>query len=135
MLRYFNVWGARQNPAGSYAAVVAKFTDCMRNNIPLTIFGDGLQQRDFVPVKTVVAANYAAALMPMKNWEIINVATGKSITLLMLIDELKKNFQQFNAGITFMPARNGDIYCSQADCTKLKALLKESKSPFYKNLS
>jgi UDP-glucose 4-epimerase len=120
ILRYFNVYGERQNPNGPYAAVVAQFKECMKKNIPLTIFGDGTQTRDFVPINTVVQANLTAGTLPVgaHSFEIFNIGTGKSITLLELIDHLKQEFPEFNAGITFLPARNGDIKQSRADCSK-----------------
>ena len=62
-LRYFNVFGQRQNPFGPYAGVVAQFTKRMENNEPIIIFGDGNQSRDFVPVETVVAANLKLAYL------------------------------------------------------------------------
>jgi nucleoside-diphosphate-sugar epimerase len=127
-LRYFNVYGERQNPQGSYAAVVPKFKLCMKTNTPITIFGDGLQRRDFVPVETVVQANIHAGLMAQNAScaETFNVATGTSITLLDLVDTLKTEYPEFSAGVRFQPARTGDIYSSQADCRKLKQLLEHT---------
>lgn len=120
ILRYFNVYGERQNPNGPYAAVVAQFKECMKKNIPLTIFGDGTQTRDFVPINTVVQANLTAGTLPVgaHSFEIFNIGTGKSITLLELIEHLKQEFPEFNAGISFLPARSGDIKKSHADCSK-----------------
>lgn len=120
VLRYFNVYGDRQNPNGAYAAVVAKFSDLMKNNKQITIFGDGLQTRDFVPVKRVAQANLTVAMLDQKymNGQIFNVGTGKSITLLELVDMLKNKFSGYNQDIKFMPARDGDIKYSMADCSK-----------------
>lgn len=125
MLRYFNVYGERQNPHGAYAAVVAKFQDQMRNNMPITIFGDGLQTRDFVPVREVVMANLVLALLPAERvaGTVCNVATGTSITLLELVELLKKDFPAWDAGIIFKPAREGDIKHSRADCSRYAALI------------
>jgi len=123
-LRYFNVFGERQNPNGAYAAVVAKFKDLMKQNKPLTIFGDGLQTRDFIPVSDVVEANLTVAMLPPEsmNGQVFNVATGKSINLLELIDMLKNNFPAYDQDILFKPARAGDIKHSSADCSKYKCI-------------
>lgn len=120
VLRYFNVFGNRQNPNGAYAAVVAKFTDLMKKDLPVTIFGDGLQTRDFIPVETVVEANLILAMLKdiQMNGQIFNVATGKSINLFELIDTLKKDFPQYDKEIIFKPTRPGDIKHSIADTTK-----------------
>jgi len=122
VLRYFNVFGKRQNPDGTYAAVVAKFTDLMKKNKPLTIFGDGLQTRDFIPVEDVAEANLTVAMLDEKQMigQIFNVATGKSISLFELIDMLKKDFPHYNQEIQFKAARQGDIKHSFANCSKYK---------------
>jgi UDP-glucose 4-epimerase len=123
-LRYFNVWGERQNPNGAYAAVVAKFMDQMRNNLPITIFGDGMQTRDFVPVSKVAQANLMLGMLaPSVAGNVYNIATGKSITLLELIDQLKKEFPTYQTQINFVPARAGDIKFSTADCSKYFSLV------------
>ena len=125
MLRYFNVCGPRQNPNGAYAAVVAKFTHNMQHNLPITIFGDGTQTRDFVPVDQIVQAN---VFMAMGNPEytrgqVFNIATGKSISLFELVAQLKQQFQNYSAPIHFDPERPGDIKHSQADCSAYFNLL------------
>ena len=120
-LRYFNVYGPRQNPESPYAGVVAKFTQCMQHNKPITIFGDGLQIRDFVHVSLIVQANLLLASSDTGNGEIFNVATGTSATLLDLVEQLKKQYPHYNQVIKFEPARPGDLKISQADCSKYKA--------------
>ncbi|KKP29183.1 MAG: hypothetical protein UR12_C0013G0013 [candidate division TM6 bacterium GW2011_GWF2_30_66] len=124
VLRYFNVFGDRQNPNGAYAAVVAKFTDSMRNNKQITIFGDGLQTRDFVPVESVAEANLTVAMLDknLMNGQIFNVGTGKSVTLLDLVEMLKEKFPNYKQELQFKPARDGDIKYSQADCSKYQSL-------------
>jgi len=121
-LRYFNVFGDRQNPNGAYAGVVAKFKDLMSKNVPLTIFGDGLQTRDFIPVEYVAQANLALAMLEdeIMTGQVFNIATGKSITLLELIDMLKLDFPDYAKKPLFKPARAGDIKHSTADCSKYK---------------
>ena len=123
VLRYFNVWGPRQNPQGSYAGVVAKFTQNIQLNKPITIYGDGLQKRDFIHVNEVSDANLLLGRSSVGNGEIFNIATGTSITLLDLIEQLKKQYPYYNQEIRFEPARMGDLKISQADCSKYKALV------------
>jgi len=120
ILRYFNVFGARQNPNGAYAAVVAKFSELMKQNKPLTIFGDGLQTRDFIPVEEVARANIVVAMLPenQMNGQVFNIGTGKSINLFELIDMLKKKYPSYSSNIYLKPARIGDIKHSAADCSK-----------------
>lgn len=116
-LRYFNVYGERQNPHSSYAGVIAQFKEQMKNNKPLTIFGDGLQERDFIPVSQVVTANLINGTR-IGQTDTLNIGTGTSITLLQLIAELKREFPTFDAPIHFQPARAGDIKSSRANCSK-----------------
>jgi len=125
MLRYFNVYGPRQNPNGTYAAVVAKFTHNMQHNLPITIFGDGKQTRDFIPVEQVVGANLFLGMCNPEytRGQIFNVATNNSISLLELIDQLKQNFPHYTGNIQFGPERPGDIKHSTADCSKYFDLL------------
>jgi nucleoside-diphosphate-sugar epimerase len=119
-LRYFNVYGPRQNASGSYAAVVARFRERMSKNEPITIFGDGLQKRDFIEVSKVAEANLKMALLPIHEMQgaVCNVASGTSISLIELVENLAKEFPDFTAGIIFESARKGDIYVSQADCSR-----------------
>jgi UDP-glucose 4-epimerase len=119
-MRYFNVYGPRQNPNGQYAAAVAKFTHQMKNNLPITIFGDGKQTRDFVPVNTVVQANLVLGMAPTESvvGQVFNVGSGHSINLLELIAQLKETFPAYSGEITFAPARIGDVKYSAADCSK-----------------
>ena len=118
-LRYFNVFGPRQNPNSAYAAVIAKFVDSFIKKQPLTIFGDGLQTRDFVFVKDIARANIFAALTLDKG-QVYNVAAGAHYTLLELVDILSKLFK-YKAQINFAPERAGDIKESFADISKISA--------------
>lgn len=126
-LRYFNVYGERQNTQGVYAGVVAKFKECLKNNEPITIFGDGLQTRDFVPVQQVVQANMQFALAPDSCMRglVYNIATGKSITILELVALLKKEYPDYDKPLVFAPARQGDLVHSAADCTAYHQLQQE----------
>lgn len=122
-LRYFNVYGDNQDPNGEYAAVVAKFKYNLKNKKAITIFGDGKQTRDFIHVNKVVNANLKIAAQDNLSGEIINVATGKSINLLELIDILEKETNNIKDEIIFQPARQGDILNSSADCQKYQKLI------------
>lgn len=116
-LRYFNIFGPRQNPNSAYAAVIAKFVDCFIKKQPLTIYGDGKQTRDFVFVKDIAKANIFAALN-LDNSEVYNVSAGEHYTLLELAEILNKLFN-YKAQINFASARPGDIKESFADISKI----------------
>ena len=116
-LRYFNVFGPRQNPNSAYAAVIAKFVDCYIKKQPLTVFGDGQQTRDFIFVKDIARANIFAA-QHLDNGEIYNIATGRHYTLLELINILSELFN-YKPEIIFKPIRSGDIKESFADVTRI----------------
>ena len=119
-LRYFNVFGPRQNPNSAYAAVIAKFVDCFIKKQPLTIFGNGEQTRDFVFVKDIARANIFAAFNLDKG-EVYNIAAGAHYTLLELVETLNNLFG-YKAQINFAPARLGDIKASFADISKITAV-------------
>lgn len=119
-LRYFNAFGERQNPHSPYAGVVAKFTDLIKQNKPLTVLGDGTQTRDFIPVANIIDANIKLAALPSEetNGQTFNIATGKSISLLELITKLKQHYSGYSQSISFAPARPGDVKHSAADISK-----------------
>jgi len=123
-LRYFNVYGANQNPHGAYAAVVTKLRYQIAHNLPITIFGDGTQTRDFIHVSEVVNANLNLALLAPTNTKghVFNIATGTSISLLALIEQLIQNYPHYTGEITFQSKRIGDVTHSRADCSKYKAI-------------
>src|SRR3990167_7492039 len=121
-LRYFNVFGERQDPNSAYAGVVSKFKKQIEENLPITIFGDGNQTRDFVDVKLVAQINLELALTDV-NDESFNIATGKSISLLQLVAILKKEFPNYKKEIQFKPARRSDIKFSYACIKKLNSIL------------
>lgn len=124
-LRYFNVYGERQNPNGDYAAVVAKFKEQLHTESPITVFGDGTQTRDFITVESVVEANLLAGLHSAPECMILNIASGKSITVLELLEILEKELGKKNNGITFVQARQGDILHSKANCDQFFKLKKQ----------
>ena len=80
-LRYFNVFGPRQNPKSQYAAVIPKFIDRVMAGQELHIYGDGKQTRDFVFVKDVARANYIACLSERAAGKVFNIANGRSISV------------------------------------------------------
>ncbi len=119
-LRYFNVFGPRQDPSSPYSGVISIFIRCLQNRETPTIFGDGQQSRDFVEVSNVVAANLHAMNAPQTlNGEPFNVGTGESVTILEVW-----NFLQKLAGREtpprFAPERAGDIKHSCASIRKIQ---------------
>ncbi|MCK6526704.1 NAD-dependent epimerase/dehydratase family protein [Myxococcota bacterium] len=84
-LRYFNVYGPLQDPASPYAAAIPLFVRAIARGEPVTVFGDGLQTRDFVHVKDVVEANLAASRAPASMGQVFNVGTGRAVTVLDLL--------------------------------------------------
>lgn len=130
ILRYFNVYGDRQNPDGQYAAVVAKFTKMLLDGTPLTIFGDGSQTRDFISVDSVIQANLLVASKNDFQGEIFNIGSGTSINMFQLIEQLEKTLKIKRTDVQFFPARVGDLVHSQANCDKFLYLKKtEQKTP------
>ncbi len=125
-LRYFNVIGERQSASGPYAGVFAKFSQLMAENKLVTIFGDGNQSRDFIPVTQVVKANMHLALLPKDkcNGQPINIGTGKTTTVLDIYNELKLKFNYKEDAPCFVPAYKGDIYYSCADIALYERLRK-----------
>jgi len=114
-LRYFNVFGPRQDPKSQYAAVVPAFITAVLAGQRPTIFGDGRQSRDFTYVGNVVAANLLAAAAPRQlAGEAVNVATGVSHSLLDLLAIVTATAGR-SADPTFAPPRPGDVRDSLAD--------------------
>jgi UDP-glucose 4-epimerase len=123
-LRYFNIFGPRQNPFSPYGAAIPKFiTAVLRGERPV-VFGDGRQSRDFTYVDNAVRANLLAAAAPKKrvSGEVFNVACGRSATLLDVI-ELVNRLLGKTIAPKFAPARRGDVRHSKADISKAKRLL------------
>jgi UDP-glucose 4-epimerase len=123
-LRYFNVFGLRQNPSSSYAGVIPIFLRCLRDGLRPTIFGDGHQTRDFIDVSDIVTANIAAMESHLVlRGECFNVGTGTSISILELwkcLAEIAKS----DLCPQFARARAGDIQSSRADITKIQGALR-----------
>ena len=113
-LRYFNVYGPRQDPGSQYAAVVPVFFRDMARKGALTVFGTGRQTRDFIYIGDVVRANLLAAEMPGADGKIINIATGKATSVLEL-GRTVAGVVGKPLRIKRAPARRGDIRHSSAD--------------------
>ena len=122
-MRYFNVYGRRQDPNGAYAAVIPKFIECLRRDEPPTINGDGEQSRDFVYVEDVVQANLLACVAPHEAaGEAYNVASGKRLSLNEMYVVLCNLFGKDLKPI-YGPERKGDIRHSGADISKIREKL------------
>jgi UDP-glucose 4-epimerase len=121
-LRYFNVFGPRQNLDSQYAAVIPRFINALLQQQPVTVYGDGLQSRDFIFVDNVVQANLAAVTVPSAAGVVCNIAAGVSCTLLDVIDQLATIIGQ-KPDIHFASARSGDVRHSQAGIDRAQAVL------------
>ncbi len=122
VLRYFNVFGPGQEPSSPYSAVIPKFISLLIEDKRPTIFGDGTQSRDFTYVQNVVEANLLAIEADGVSGHSINVANGRSISLLKLM-ELLRQYLKSNVKPIFAEARTGDILHSCANITKATELL------------
>lgn len=127
-LRYFNVFGKRQDPNGAYAAVIPKWTAAMIANEAVTINGDGKTSRDFCYIKNAVQANILAASAPdeLRN-QIFNVAAGARTDLNHLFACIKETLAEIGINYHLMPQyrdfRSGDVRHSQADINKSRNIL------------
>ena len=121
-LRYFNVYGPRQNPESEYAAVIPRFvTACLAGEAPV-VFGDGEQTRDFTYVGDAVAANLLAADAPGAPGAVVNVAGGRRVSLNELLSAIR-NLTGAKLAARHEPARPGDVRDSLADLSRAKQLL------------
>ena len=121
-LRYFNVFGPRQDPGSPYSGVLSKFCTAFLEQTEPVVFGDGEQTRDFTYIENVVQANLSACEAPAASGRVINVGTGDRISLnqtLQLLREISGNSLEAR----YDPAREGDIRDSQADLTLSRELL------------
>jgi UDP-N-acetylglucosamine/UDP-N-acetylgalactosamine 4-epimerase len=129
-LRYFNVFGPRQDPEGAYAAVIPRWVAAMMSGRPCVINGDGETSRDFCYVANAVQANLRAALVddPRASGQIYNVAAGQRTTLLQLHQMLSAALREQQPGLSvpapvFADFREGDVRHSLADVGKARSLL------------
>jgi UDP-glucose 4-epimerase len=120
-LRFFNVYGPRQG-LNDYSGVITKFIDRIKQNQPLTIYGDGTQTRDFIHISNIIDAIVACLENPAAEGQLFNIGTGKALT----IEDLAKSLIQLSKSsstINHAPAREGDIKHSYANITKATSLL------------
>ncbi len=130
-LRYFNVFGPKQDPNSQYAAVIPKFIKAMLSDKQPIVYGDGEQSRDFTFVKHVVSANILACESPMSG--VFNTACGRRININKLIDNINEILGK-NIKPLYEKPRAGDIRHSMADISKSKAFGFEPKSDFKEEL-
>ena len=120
-LRYFNIFGPRQDPSSPYSGVLAKFITQMLNGEEPTIFGDGAQSRDFTYIDNTVEANLLAAKAPAAQaaGQVFNVATGTRVDLNQTFQLLKKIIG-FKGDVKYSPERAGDVKHSLADLSRIE---------------
>ena len=118
-LRFFNVFGPRQDPTSPYSGVIALFIKAMLEGRVPTIFGDGLQARDFIYIENVVQALIQAAQAPQAAGKVYNIGHGASVSLLELVAALNQLLGT-NIKPVHGPARPGDIRLSQADISRAR---------------
>jgi UDP-glucose 4-epimerase len=122
-LRYFNIFGPRQDPNSPYAAAMAAFIDAFRHDRPPVVYGDGTQTRDFTAVDNVVHANLLAGAMPEDpGGAVVNIGTGTARSLLELIAGLQALFDEGLEPV-FEPPRPGDVMHSCPDVARAHAVL------------
>ncbi len=130
-LRYFNVFGPRQDPASQYAAAIPIFVYKALRNEPITIFGDGEQTRDFIYVKDIAAANVHLATTDYTG--VYNVAYGRQITINQLAKKIIA-YTSSKSQIQYLPPRAGDVKHSRASVDKLAATVFKPAADFEQGL-
>jgi UDP-N-acetylglucosamine/UDP-N-acetyl-alpha-D-glucosaminouronate 4-epimerase len=121
-LRYFNIFGPRQDPSSPYSGVLAKFCTAFLEDTPPLVFGDGEQTRDFTYVENAVQANLLACEAPTVSGKVFNVGVGGRVSLNAVLRELSKITGKMLEA-KYEPPRDGDIRDSQADISQAKELL------------
>jgi nucleoside-diphosphate-sugar epimerase len=122
-LRYFNVFGPRQDPSSTYSGVISRFIAALSTGQTPVIYGDGEQSRDFTYVANVVEANLRAAETTRGVGQVINVANGERVTLNELLDRLKQITGNADVRAEYRDARVGDVKHSLADITRAREFL------------
>jgi len=122
-LRYFNVFGPRQDPGSQYSGVISRFIDDLLHGRQPVIYGDGEQSRDFTYIENVVQANRLAAETKQGVGQIINVGNGERTTLNQLLNELKSITGKPDVRADYQPTRSGDVRHSLADTERASILL------------
>jgi len=121
-LRYFNVFGPRQDPSSQYAAAIPAFITAILENRPPTVYGDGEQTRDFTYVENVVHGNLLAAGIPRASGQVVNLACGERITVNEVIARINRSLGK-NVRPTYADPRPGDVRHSCADVRLARELL------------
>ncbi|HMR63043.1 MAG TPA: SDR family oxidoreductase [Anaerolineae bacterium] len=121
-LRYFNVFGPRQDPSSAYSGVISIFTNRLAQNVAPFIFGDGDQTRDFVFVKDVVQANLRAASVPAAAGQVFNVGTGRQVSINHLFQTLARIYG-LDLAPHYQPERAGDIRYSYGETSLAREVL------------
>jgi nucleoside-diphosphate-sugar epimerase len=121
-LRYFNVFGPRQDPLSQYAAVVPRFLAAVNEGRPVTIHGDGSQSRDFTYVSNVIEANVLAADAEAAGGTVLNVATGRQASVIELVDAVGQALGR-PVEKEFLPTRAADVRDSWADIAEARTVL------------
>lgn len=122
-LRYFNVFGPRQDPSSQYSGVISRFISALLSGQRPVIYGDGEQSRDFTYIDNVVAANLIAAETTEGIGQVINIANGERVTLNQLLDQLKGLTGRSDLQADYQPPRKGDVRDSLADITRARQFL------------
>lgn len=122
-LRYFNVFGPRQDPGSQYSGVISRFIDASLNGTQPTIYGDGEQSRDFTYISNVVDANLTAAESHSAVGHVINIANGERVTINEVFEKVKKLTGQTDLKADYAAYRAGDVRDSLADLSLAKSLL------------
>jgi len=121
-LRYFNVFGPKQDPTSLYSAVIPKFIEALLHNRSPVVFGDGEQSRDFIYIDDVIQANLLALSVGHLHGEVINIGCGRGTSLNQLLNILQEIFSLKVSPIYQRP-RQGDVRHSLSDIRKGKQLL------------
>jgi nucleoside-diphosphate-sugar epimerase len=121
-LRYFNVFGPRQDPGSQYSGVISRFILALQNGTQPVIYGDGEQTRDFTYIANVVDANMRAAESTGAVGKVINIANGQSVSINQVLAALQK-LTGNNQKAEYAPARTGDVRDSLADLTAARSAL------------
>ena len=122
-LRYFNVFGPRQDPGSHYSGVISRFINALLNGEQPVIYGDGEQSRDFTYISNVVDANLRAAESGSAVGRVINIANGERVTINEVFEMLKELTGRTQAQAEYAPPRTGDVRDSLADLTLARTLL------------
>lgn len=121
-IRYFNVFGPRQDPFSPYSGVISLFATALLENKSPTIYGDGEQTRDFTYIANVVDGVLRAVTAPKASGAVVNVATGSRISLNTLFEGMRQ-LTGSHVNASYAPPRHGDVKDSQADITRARELL------------